>query len=240
MSTTPPKVCVPCGAKRATHKANNTQNLMFKPKANWSPSFWVFVDENNKTYQADSLELVLSQIIQFRHENKQAPIPFLKEVVINFTMLSNDAYQAYRESYTPSAQVQTSALAYLKGALAYTKAKLFSSDEELYVEQKVAEKRAAICAGCPYNKVSVNGRTKHDPSLAQSKFCELKEPRRTSVDGLLHLCAKCNCKNECKIHFTKEFIYSATTQDLETELKREILMLTNKPGKCWIYDDGIE
>jgi hypothetical protein len=151
-------------------------------------------------------------------------------------MRSDAAYTPWIEYYTPDHQVHLSASQYLKGALAFVKASMVLSDEELFVDQAEAERRALICLNCPRNVPLVNGASINHQSLAQSKFCKLAEGRQTSVDGALQLCGVCTCVTRCKVHFSQKFIEESSTEQLLGQFKQEYVGRNGKTMKCWIAD----
>lgn len=230
MNVTPP--CIPCGA-------NNQSNptIFYRGKNQYIPLPYVYVDENNNIFEDPSLELLVARVTQFRHENGMAPIPYLAPVIESFTFLSDDKYAEFREAYVFKAETHLNMLQYLRGAAAYVKGALFGVE---LVGQAVAEKRGSRCLDCMYNQQVVNGRTKEDLNLAQSKFCQLRGERRVTMEPSLHICAKCTCVTGCKIWFSKKFIDEGTTQALKSELERSMLLISGKTGKCWITDDSIE
>lgn len=226
--------CSPC-TQNANNAATRTDaSIMYRPKAHWRPKTWLFIDEKQNKFEQPTLELIVAEVTGFRHENKLPPIPYLNETITHFTMLSDDSYAPNREAYQIANHVKVGVAQYVKGALAFASGKFFKSDEELFVPKEQAERRALRCLNCPFNQVVVNGRTRHHPSLAQSKFCSLKGARSTSVDGALHLCAKCTCDLACKVHFTPEFIVNASTEQTLENLKGEWMGINGKPMKCWI------
>lgn len=241
--------CSACEAKARQNAARqaaahiNAANVLARPRPGFTPAVYRFRDTEQppNTFEDADLTNLLARIVQHRFENKLPEIAHLKDVVINFTMLSAEAYAPYIEYYTPDHQVHLSASQYVKAALAFATAALVIPDDKLFVDAAIAEKRALHCLRCPFNAKVVNGRNVDNPTLAQSKFCQLSKDRpKTSVHGALGVCSQCTCVVSCKVNFSKEFIESASTTQLLAQLGQEVLGLDGRPLKCWIVDKDVE
>lgn len=238
--------CIPCqaaarariaAAEAASAKPSEQQDLMARPKAPWLPPIYRFRDELDPPNDFQDLQLntLLARVIQFRHENKLADIPYLAQIVIHQTMLSDPIYEQHIEWYVPDVQVQLSAKQYILAGLMFLSAQA-TPDAQLYVDQEVAEARALVCVNCPRNVPKVNGRTVEDPGLAQSKFVQLSKGRTTSVDGMLGLCGVCTCVLKAKVHFDGKFVRSSSTKELLQQFTQEYVGRNGKPMHCWIAD----
>lgn len=88
--------------------------------------------------------------------------------------------------------------------------------ERFFVSQEEAEKRATICASCPFNLMNLC------TTCTQLKGYAAKYlvGRATTQDRLLGVCGKCGCMLEAKVHVTKEAL--AKTQQHEY------------PPHCWL------
>lgn len=213
----------------------NAEHQLARPKSPWFPPLYAFKDEQDPAneFTDPDLQMLIMRIIQFRHENNLPDIPYIQNVVLHYTMMSNPDYLPHIEWYTPNHEVTVSVKQYALSALAYVKAATHSPDNVL-VDAEEAERRAAICVNCPRNIPKINGRTKHDPSFAQSRFAQLAQGRTTSLDGMLNLCGVCTCMLTAKIHFTQEFIEDATQQELLRQFTQEYVGVNGKPMQCWI------
>lgn len=228
--------CPSCGSASSKLRAPiNVNDQLARPLAPWFPPTYLFIDESQNKFENPDLSLVIAQVTQFRHENNLPAIAYLQETILNFTMLSDDRYAQHREMYNPSPEVSLSAKQYIAAAFAYLHARTLTP-EELFVTQEEAERRAAICLNCPRNVHTVNGRTKQDPGLGQSKFVQLAKGRTTTVDNSLNLCGVCTCVLTGKVHISPQIIKESTTQELLGQFKQEYVMLNGKPGHCWIGD----
>jgi hypothetical protein len=226
--------CIPCGQKAKNAPAGQ----ILRPKSPWFPPTYLYIDEQSNKFEDPSLDLLLARIIQHRAENNLAEIPYLKEVVINFTMLSNDAYIPYYEFYTPNREVHISVTQYAKAASALIKG-VMRTPEELFVEQSKAEKRAGICSICPFNSIVVNGRSKAHPGFGQSQFAKLatQNGKKTTMDNLLHICSKCTCLLPAKVHFKLDIIKESSTDTLLKQFDQEVVMKNGKSARCWIAQE---
>lgn len=211
---------------------------MYRPKAHYVPSSWVFIDEFGNHFEDRDINVLVARIIQFRHENKYPDIAHLLAVVETFTLSSDDKYFPYREPYVLSAEVPLSVKTIMKGALGYLKGVIKGDD--ILVDQKTADARSLVCMNCPYNMVVVNGQTKESAGMAQSRFCSLRGARRVNAEGALHLCGKCSCLNSCKVWFKKDFIVDASTKEVIERLKGEVLGLNGNSMRCWITDPKVD
>ena len=243
--------CAACGNKQTQRQleiaaAQNSQiaqqpdltSQLVRPVPSFTPHTFRFRDETEPptTFEDTNLDLMMARIVQFRFENKLAPILHLKQVVLHFTMLSDEAYAPYREYYYTSTDVHVSAKQYLKAALAFVQASTIMKDEDLFVDQAEAERRATVCLNCPRNIHYINGHDANSPTLGQSKFCQLAKGKTTTADGALGVCGVCTCINKCKVHFKQDFIRKASTLQLLGQFEQEYLGKNGKPHKCWIAD----
>lgn len=95
--------------------------------------------------------------------------------------------------------------------------KWVGSKREL-VPQAEAERRAEICAGCPYN-VAITG-----CSACQGMsgiILALINNRRTRFNAQLKGCAVCACENRAQVHFPLEVLHKGVTPEMEF------------PAWCW-------
>jgi hypothetical protein len=90
-----------------------------------------------------------------------------------------------------------------------------------YVEQALADSRAAICAGCYYN-VQIGGLCGACTAL-QNLVAKTTSGRHTSSDAFLKACAVCKCANAVQVHMR--------TEDLAKGVPEA--MLSQFPGFCW-------
>jgi hypothetical protein len=226
--------CIPCNQK----KLMAAQGQIIRPQAPWFPPLYIYIDEQDNRFEDPNLDLLLARITQFRAENKMPEIPYLKEVVVNFTMLSNDAYIPYYEFYTPNHQVHLSVSQYTKAASALIKG-IMRTPEELFVSQEKAELRAARCLNCPFNSQMVNGRTKAHPGFGQSQFVKLAQQhnRTTTMDNALQLCSKCTCLLPAKVHFKLDIIKESSTETLLREFDKEYIGKNGRNMRCWIAQE---
>lgn len=213
-----------------------SDSTLARPVPSFVPSIYRFRDseEPPNTFEDADLGLLLARIVGFRFENQLPEIPYLKEVVLNYTMLSDEAYAPFIEYYTPDHTVVISAKQFLKSALAYVKASTIMSDEELFVDQPEAERRALVCLNCPRNLQYVNGHDPKSPTLAQSKFCSLAQGRNTTADGALGICGVCTCLNKCKVHFAKAFVRDSATAQLLAQFDQKYVGRNGQTHICWI------
>lgn len=212
----------------------DADHKLARPIAGYTPAVYRFRQtEPEKTFEHTDLDLLLAQITQFRFENELPPIPYLKEVVLDFTMRSDSAHEPYTQYYQTSHDVHLSAKEYLLGALAFTKAKL-ATPEDLFVSPEHAEQRALTCLNCPRHIHSVNGRSATSPSLVQSRFAQLAKGRTTTVDNALKVCGVCTCLTRAKVHFKLDFIKKASSSRLLQMFKQRYMGLNGKPHVCWI------
>lgn len=80
------------------------------------------------------------------------------------------------------------------------------------VDQAEADRRAEICAGCPYN-VAVSG-----CSVCQGiagKIAEVIGNRGTRWDRQLQGCAVCACENKAQVHLPLEVLHKGVTPEME-------------------------
>ena len=233
-----PIVHTQMAASRPTVASEPAANTLARPVLGFTPPVYRFRDEQEppNTFEDVSLDLLLARITQFRFENQLPDIAYLKQVVINFTMLSDAEYTPYIEHYVPDQVVHISAAQYIKGAIAFASARLVLTEAETFVDQAEAERRALICLNCPRNIEKINGTTAASPNMLQSKFAQLAAGRTTSVDGALKVCGVCTCLNRAKVHFQGEFIKESTTQQLMGQFKQEYVGLNGRPHRCWIAD----
>jgi hypothetical protein len=86
------------------------------------------------------------------------------------------------------------------------------------VSQEVAEERASICAGCPFNRPMSFG-----CGLCTSQVTELlaslRGQKRTSKDDLLGICGICSCSLKAAIHFPVEVQKKALNEHMIQEFK---------------------
>ena len=220
---------------------SDATNQLARPIAEFTPSIYRFrAADNPQLFESPDLNLVLSQVTTFRHENELPPIPYLREVIIDFTMRSDDAYLPYTTYYQTNEEVHLSAKEHILGALAYVKAKTTSDINTLLVSQQLAEHRALTCLNCPRHLPILNGHTVNSPSLAQSKFAQLAKNRHTSVDNALHICGVCTCLCRAKVHFTLDFIKESSSRQLLQEFKQKYVGLNGKDHQCWIGSELME
>lgn len=234
--------CSSCGQKSRSHATYTTAavpgtDTLVRPKAGFTPSVYRFEDEQQPAvkFEDTDLDLLLARIVQYRHENKLPAIAYLKDVVVNHTMTTDENYTAFTEHFTPDPQVHLSAKQYIKSAIAFAKAAL-TPDEDLFVPQDEAERRALVCLNCPRNVQFLNGHDANSPTLAQSQFCQLAEGKTTTVDGSLGLCGVCTCVNKCKVHFNKEFIRKSATKELLGQFDQQYIGRNGKIHTCWISE----
>lgn len=237
--------CIPCKAAKSAMTSTITDNptlysdSMVRPIGQYTPAVYRFRDEQEpqNTFEDTDINRLMARVVQFRFENSLPDILYLKEVILHFTMMSDETHAPYREFYETSPEVHLSAKQFAKSALAFVKANTIYSESELFVTKDIAEKRALTCLNCPRNLKTVNGRGVSSPTLAQSKFCQLAKERTTDFDGALGVCGQCQCMNRCKIHFTYKFIEDASTVQLMQQFRQEYVGLNGKPMKCWIGEE---
>lgn len=101
------------------------------------------------------------------------------------------------------------------------------------VDAATAEKRAAVCASCPANRLG-NWKDLLTLKAAQTiqAYLSLKNQMKlaTSFDAKLGLCTACKCSNELKVWCPSQFI-----ADNETEEDKAKLAKANP--KCWVIVD---
>lgn len=233
--------CATCGSSKAILVDINVDinSLLARPIQGFTPAIYRFKQNEDmygeqKLFEAADLNLLLAQIIQYRFENKLPEIAYIKEVVLDFTMRSDEAYVPYIQYYQTSESVHLSAKDYLLGALAFMKAKTIKSQEELFVSPELAEKRALTCLNCPRHLTQVNGHTVNTPSLIQSRFAQLAHDRKTSVDGALQICGVCTCLTKAKVHFNLDFIKAASSEQVLKSFTQQYTGLDSHPHVCWI------
>lgn len=224
----------------------DTTDLLARPIAEFTPQIYRFKSadsipgEEAKLFESNDLNLVLAQVTQYRHENKLKPIKFLKELVVDYTMRSDETLAPYTTYYQTNEQVHLSAKEHMLGAAAYLRAKTVMSNEQLFVAQDKAEKRALTCLNCPRHIPMLNGHTVNSPSLAQSQFARLAADKKTTVDNALMICGVCTCLCKAKVHFQLDFIKSASSPRLLQEFKQKYIGLNGQDHRCWIGQELID
>lgn len=90
-----------------------------------------------------------------------------------------------------------------------------------YVDQALADSRAAICARCYYN-VQITGLCGGCTAL-QNLVATTTRGRRTASDPFLKSCAVCKCANGVQVHVPAEDLARGTP----------VALLEKFPGFCW-------
>jgi hypothetical protein len=90
-----------------------------------------------------------------------------------------------------------------------------------HVDQALADKRAAVCAGCYFN-VQISGGCGSCGHL-QNLAARLTGGRKTSSDFWLKACSVCRCSLQAKVWLPIESIDAGTSAE----------MLNNYPNFCW-------
>lgn len=91
------------------------------------------------------------------------------------------------------------------------------TDGAPYVEQEVAEERAAICASCPNNVYSEFG-CGNCTTKIQQIISVIGGKRSTLLDDKLHSCSICSCNLKAAVHFPLESQESNLTPEMKQEL----------------------
>ena len=83
---------------------------------------------------------------------------------------------------------------------------------DVFVDQSEAERRAAICAGCPKN-VTVEGcGSCSSMTVAKELIQKLKGNRTTSKDDVLEGCCCCGCSTKTIVWFKDSYILKGMTE----------------------------
>ena len=87
-----------------------------------------------------------------------------------------------------------------------------------YVDQEVAEERAAICASCPnnvYNEFGCGNCT----TKIQQIVSMIGGNRSTSLDDKLNSCSICSCNLKTAVHFPLDAQRDGLSEEIKEELR---------------------
>lgn len=112
--------------------------------------------------------------------------------------------------------------------------KTLAAGAKWYVPRDHANKRASMCAKCPYNRdVEKTSLEK----IENKVMSHGTSGRTTNYDHQLNECEKCGCPLKSKVHFVWNFIRENTSMGMVQNLPKNELDLNGKSFTCWMLRD---
>jgi len=172
--------------------------LLYRLKPFCGPKHYIFKDPDrpDHTYQAESKEVLLKQILSYRSQNELPPIQHLNLVLDNYW--ANLPENAENAEIAPP--LKRGFLAYLKGGIALLDY-VFYGDKAM-VSQEEAERRGTICLTCPYNTFPDKGAfIGWSDRMAEACVGE----KYVSMHDELGNCEACSCTLKAKVFYKGPF-----------------------------------
>lgn len=191
------------------------------------PGGWRYKDPDtgfdyNQAYS--SFSDLAAHVVRYRAQNKLDPIPDLPNILSQWLCA-----QPNMERYCKNVFTKRTVGQYVRGLGAA--AKMAGASKKIYAPQEVAEKRAAICVNCEYNKPS------EDDSKARHYTDEYVQKivgnRRTALDGKLFSCEICTCPLRSKVHISQKIVEESVTVSERYKLPSGLPGLDGDPIYCW-------
>ena len=101
-----------------------------------------------------------------------------------------------------------------------------------YVKREEAEKRAAICVKCPFNRrpENIDRIRSFTDKLAEALVYKLS----TTQDDKLFNCAACSCNLRVKVHYPQDIVTDSLSDKVYDQLSETILSKADKSEfYCW-------
>lgn len=178
--------------------------VLYRFKSFQGPRRYKFKDpDTGHLFEADKKPDLLAQIVSYREQNKLPPIELLSLVLENYLCtLEENRYNC--EPY----RARRGMMATLKGGVALLKNMAF----RVFAPQPLAEKRAAQCSTCPYNKQHRGdaGFQAWSNEVAEASVGD----RATSNNHNLGECAACGCPLKAKVFYAGPVSLSVTERTL--------------------------
>ena len=191
---------------------------------NYPTSSFRFLEDYN------SMDELISHIRQYEKNNNLPPLQDLRIVLENFFCSRKGMDKRCIDVYTPVDRTSKQVVTGIKAGLKMLYRQLTNSD--MLASQEVAEKRAKICAGCPFNS------KKEKPKLTDDIMKAIVSNKKTSKDSCLGVCTKCTCPLKAKVHCAEDIIAESLDDDPETRNKLSKHIVTDEVSfVCWQYRD---
>lgn len=201
------------------------RNKLIRP-----PGGWRYVDTvSNYTFDSDynSFDDLVSHVVEYRVQNG-IDVPADIQFQIECWLCAQPDMDRYcMEAFSRSKRTPGQ---YLRGAKAA--ARMIANPGAVLVPQGIAEKRAAICVNCPYNKLSQDDsrlRRYSDKFVAR----QIGSPKKTQLDDKLFTCEICSCQLRVKVHISQEIVKSSLDKEEVVRLPHGTPGLNGEPLYCW-------
>ena len=195
------------------------------------PGGWRFIDPETgydfpglKERYA-SLDALVEHVDRFRAQNGLDPLPDTRSIVIHY--MCTQANVAHRCTEVPTPRTISQYIAGFRAALKM----ITRHKSRAYVLPFVAEKRAAICVRCPFNKV--NNEHHALGKYADKTVRAIVGDRTTSKDGQLFSCSICTCPLRSKVHVAQDIVESSLSPGERARLPQGLPGLDGQPIYCW-------
>jgi hypothetical protein len=169
--------------------------LHFKTLNVTPPGGWRFTDPNSGLVsEANIFPDLLQKVHQHRRNNNFLPLTEseIEDIVCRSLTPAAQAEFCTDGARIPDAVPWTKVAEFIKTAAAWV------AHRDAYVPQEEAERRAAICAGCPYNRGIAGNCAACHATVNALRTAVLK--KATRYDDKLKACALCGCDNKLTVH----------------------------------------
>lgn len=203
------------------------QDLKYQLKdKNWGKWHWKHPESGVKFGPFPNFNDLERAISRYDAANGFEPVEMLRAQVENFMCLD----PAMERRCVPCGKHRKRKWnEYVSGGKVYLKRK-FMGDAG-WVGAETAEKRASICAGCPYNS-NLTGRNPLQEATDNLAEAEVAE-KKTSFDEKLKFCIKCSCPNKYSVHVAQRLIQEETPPAIRITLPANALNMQGERFTCW-------
>lgn len=198
-------------------------------QANFAPpGGWRFVDPDTgfkfkKRYR--SLEELVAHVTSYRKQNGLSEIPKLSFVIEDWLCAQPNMAGRCKEVKIPSRTFAQ----YVKGAK--SAAKMLIQGNDAFVDDEVAEARAALCVKCRHNKK--NEQHSKLERYTDKYVKDIVGEKTTSVDEQLFSCEVCTCPLRPKVHISQKIIEESLSKKERRLLSMGLWDINGKIFDCW-------
>lgn len=172
----------------------------------------------------DDLE---EHVQKYREQNDLPPIDNFREVWEHY--ICSNFPNEQRNCCPVDDKIARTFKQYVKGGLAYVKS-ILQKDEEKFVEQEEAERRANMCLNC------VNNLKNYGHSFSQyytdKMMARSVGNRRVEKWHMLYTCKCCSCILNSKVWFSDKIIGGSLLRE-DIEKMKETKDYQGRKFKCW-------
>lgn len=192
---------------------------------------WVFYYEPTKHHFGPfkSPEELIERVRAYINLNNYPEIKDLPYVIEDYVcnQPGNERRCTKREKFIPARTNAQRA----RGAAAA--AKMVYMGDKSFVSRELAEARAKVCVGCPFN---VPDEMKGIDAAANEMLKKLTGQRITEEDKRLGVCGVCTCPLKSKVHMKRSLFEDRLSAEEKRALPKEE---DGKSFTCWMVKDPV-